>query len=221
MAVRKFIDETGLSLLNTLLSNKFQTKAENILFGYDNNGLVPSLNSFDEIDLYSVDEIVLTGDGWKPLEAGETYSAGTGISINNNVISANYGTTSETACVGNDSRLSDSRTPTSHASTATTYGVGTTTSYGHCMTINNLTTSAHANGKALSAYQGYLLNTNKAALASPTFTGTPKAPTASVANNSTQIATTAYVDRKITSGTTDYTAGTTAMNNGCIYCVYE
>lgn len=48
--------------------------------------------------------------------------------------------------------------PTSHASTATTYGVGTTANYGHCMTINNLTTSAHANGKALSAYQGYVLN---------------------------------------------------------------
>lgn len=47
--------------------------------------------------------------------------------------------------------------PTSHASTATTYGVGTTANYGHCMTINNLTTSAHANGKALSAYQGKLL----------------------------------------------------------------
>lgn len=48
--------------------------------------------------------------------------------------------------------------PISHASSATTYGVGTTANYGHCMTINNLTTSAHANGKALSAYQGYVLN---------------------------------------------------------------
>lgn len=33
----------------------------------------------------------------------------------------------------------------------------------------------------------------KAALASPTFTGTPKAPTASAGTNTTQIATTAYV----------------------------
>jgi hypothetical protein len=40
------------------------------------------------------------------------------------------------------------KAPTSHASTATTYGVGTTTKYGHCMTINDLNTSAHANGKA-------------------------------------------------------------------------
>ena len=34
---------------------------------------------------------------------------------------------------------------------------------------------------------------NKAALNSPTFTGTPKAPTASAGTNTTQIATTAYV----------------------------
>lgn len=47
--------------------------------------------------------------------------------------------------------------PKSHASSDTTYGVGTTSNYGHCMTINNLTTSRHTDGKALSAYQGYLL----------------------------------------------------------------
>ena len=38
----------------------------------------------------------------------------------------------------------------------------------------------------------------KADLASPTFTGTPAAPTASAGNNSTQIATTAYIDAAIT-----------------------
>ena len=37
----------------------------------------------------------------------------------------------------------------------------------------------------------------KAALKSPTFTGTPKAPTASAGTNTTQIATTAYVYRAI------------------------
>ena len=38
----------------------------------------------------------------------------------------------------------------------------------------------------------------KADLASPTFTGTPVAPTASAGNNSTQLSTTAYVDAAIT-----------------------
>lgn len=47
--------------------------------------------------------------------------------------------------------------PTSHASSATTYGVGSTAAYGHCKTIDNLTRAAYASGESLSAYQGYLL----------------------------------------------------------------
>lgn len=49
------------------------------------------------------------------------------------------------------------KAPNSHASSGTTYGVGTTTNYGHCKTINGLTQSSHVNGNALSAYQGKLL----------------------------------------------------------------
>jgi hypothetical protein len=49
------------------------------------------------------------------------------------------------------------KAPNSHASSATTYGVGTTANYGHCKTINGLTQSSHVNGNALSAYQGKVL----------------------------------------------------------------
>lgn len=49
------------------------------------------------------------------------------------------------------------KAPTSHASSATTYGLGTTANYGHVKTINVLTQSSHIDGTALSAYQGYLL----------------------------------------------------------------
>ena len=58
----------------------------------------------------------------------------------------------------------DAKAPKSHASSATTYGVGTTADYGHCMTVNNLTTSAPTDGYALSAYQGKVLNDKIAAL---------------------------------------------------------
>jgi len=51
----------------------------------------------------------------------------------------------------------DAKAPKSHASSATTYGVGTTANYGHCKTVNSLTQSSHSNGLALSAYQGYVL----------------------------------------------------------------
>lgn len=40
---------------------------------------------------------------------------GTGLSISSGALSVSYGTATGTACVGNDSRLSDSRTPTAHA----------------------------------------------------------------------------------------------------------
>jgi hypothetical protein len=42
-----------------------------------------------------------------------------------------FGTTSGTFAQGNDARLSDARTPTSHATSTTTYGAGTNTNYGH------------------------------------------------------------------------------------------
>ena len=50
------------------------------------------------------------------------------------------------------------KAPTSHASSATTYGVATSSSYGHAKVIDNLTTNSVNNGYALHAHQGYLLN---------------------------------------------------------------
>lgn len=55
---------------------------------------------------------------------------------------------------------------------------------------------------------------SKADTASPTFTGTPLAPTASTATENTQIATTAYVANKISAiaaGVTSFSAGTTGL----------
>ena len=49
------------------------------------------------------------------------------------------------------------KAPTSHASSASTYGLGSTSNYGHVKTINGLTQSSHSNGTALSAYQGKVL----------------------------------------------------------------
>ena len=53
-----------------------------------------------------------------------------------------------------------SRAPTKHDSSANTYGLGTTSNYGHVKTINGLTQSSHQDGTALSAYQGKVLNDN-------------------------------------------------------------
>lgn len=49
------------------------------------------------------------------------------------------------------------KAPTSHSSTATTYGVGTGSNYGHNKIIDNLNQSTNSNGLSLSAHQGYVL----------------------------------------------------------------
>jgi hypothetical protein len=82
---------------------------------------------------------------------------------------------SGTAVVTNDARLSDARTPTAHAASHASGGSDAITLAQSQVT--NLTTDLAA----------------KAALASPTLTGTPAAPTATVDTNTTQIATTAFV----------------------------
>ena len=96
---------------------------------------------------------------------------GTGITNNSGTISVSYGTAAGTACQGNDSRLSDSRTPKSHAATTTTYGGGNSSNYGHVkltdtysVTTPNASTNGANTGIAASAYalqQAYsTLNSN-------------------------------------------------------------
>jgi len=75
----------------------------------------------------------------------------------------------------NDSRLTDSRTPTAHAAS-----------------------HANAGSDPLTLAESQITNlvadlAAKAPLASPTFTGTPAAPTAAGGTNTTQLATTAFV----------------------------
>jgi hypothetical protein len=78
----------------------------------------------------------------------------------------------------------------------------------YTQSTNFATKDALTSGDPLKIVKGTEINTEfvnisvaiatKADLASPTFTGTPAAPTASPSNNSTQIATTAYIDAAIT-----------------------
>lgn len=81
-------------------------------------------------------------------------TAGTGLSASSGKLSVSYGTSAGTACVGNDGRLSDSRTPKSHAaSTASTYGAGNASQFGHVKLTDeyNVTEpSAATNGAATS-----------------------------------------------------------------------
>jgi hypothetical protein len=78
----------------------------------------------------------------------------------------------------------------------------------YTQSTNFATKDALPSGDPLKIVKGTEINTEfnnisvaiatKADLTSPTFTGTPAAPTASAGNNSTQLATTAYIDSAIT-----------------------
>ena len=48
--------------------------------------------------------------------------------------------------------------PKAHASTGTSYGVGTTSNYGHVKVRDNLTASSYVSGEALASHQGKVLN---------------------------------------------------------------
>jgi len=66
------------------------------------------------------------------------------------------------------------KAPTSHKSTTNIYGLGNDTYYGHTKVFNSLDRSTYAEGEALSAYQGYLLDQKFATylpLAGGTLTG--------------------------------------------------
>ena len=85
---------------------------------------------------------------------------GTGIKNNSGTISVSYGTAAGTACQGNDSRLSDSRTPKSHAASSTTYGGATESNYGHVKLSDtyNSKVSSGAAANSVGASQNALYN---------------------------------------------------------------
>ena len=98
------------------------------------------------------------------------------------------------------------------AATGFTIAGGTTSS--KTLTLSNTLTLSGTDGSTLNIGAGGTLGTgafatiaNYALLASPTFTGTPAAPTAAANTNTTQIATTAFV-----LGQGNSTAATIAMN---------
>ncbi|SHJ44399.1 hypothetical protein [Fibrobacter sp. UWP2] len=90
--------------------------------------------------------------------------------------------------MGNDSRLTNSRTPTNHASSETTYGIGTTSNYGHVkLATGDMNGATHADGVAVSknhTHSQYLTShqdisgkLNKDASNAITGSGTGTAPT--------------------------------------------
>ena len=108
---------------------------------------------------------------------------GTTVTITNKI--ANISVPTKTSDITNDSGfITTSDIPEGAAASTTTPKMNGTAAVG--------TELAFARGDHI-----HPTDTTRAALASPTFTGTPKAPTATAGTNTTQIATTAFVNTAV------------------------
>jgi len=74
---------------------------------------------------------------------------GTGLAVTSGTVSVSYGESSSTACVGNDARLSDARTPTAHTQAFSTITSTPTTLTGYGIT--DAATSTHTHGNITNA----------------------------------------------------------------------
>lgn len=81
-------------------------------------------------------------------------AANPGLSLTAGALAVVFGTAANTVCQGNDSRLSNARTPTAHASTnKATYGAGTSSNYGHVRLSDDFSDAAHAADDSVAASQ--------------------------------------------------------------------
>jgi hypothetical protein len=107
---------------------------------------------------------VVTAAGTYTLPAATTSTlggviVGTGLSVTSGTISVSYGTNGTTACVGDDSRLSDARTPTAHNQAFSTITSTPTTLTGYGITDGQKTitsgTAAPSGGSSGDIYLRY------------------------------------------------------------------
>ena len=247
MAVRKFLDENGAAKLNELLANKFQSKIDKT------DGLVIK-------ELTSPVEIFELDDGMYKLPESctcyynSTHNGGTSISNSTGYLFVtSYSTTYKQFFIfvaNNTTRYLKSgyatSTTGSYKDTSLTSILTSISSY----VKNDLNYSTSSTTYALSAYQGYLLNQNKADKTEiPTKTSdltndsgfltshqdisgkedtTNKVTSINSSSTDTEYPSAKLLfdqintrQKNITYSTTDLTPGTSALNTGEIYVVYE
>lgn len=106
-----------------------------------------------------------------------TYGVGTSVNyghlkIANNLSTASFDADAPVALSAYQGKiLYNGKAPTNHKSTGTDYGIGSSTEYGHCKIINNITTASYSAGEALAAYQGKVLD-DKISAVTPTIPNT-------------------------------------------------
>lgn len=104
--------------------------------------------------------------------AGTTYSGSNGISVAGSVISPSYGAIANTICQGNDSRLSDARTPVGTSLTNAKIWVGTSGNLAAAVTVGGDATLANDGTITISVNTstGFLKYANKITRETPSGT---------------------------------------------------
>lgn len=114
--------------------------------------------NFENISMSGRADISLIMNNFNKIEANAALNSDLTSVSNRVTTNTNNITALQTAVTTNTNNIAG-KAPNNHASTATTYGLGSGTNYGHTKIINNITTTSYVDGQALSAYQGYVLNT--------------------------------------------------------------
>lgn len=183
MATKKYLGTTSLALLWEKIKNKLSQKVDKV----DGKGL--SSNDYTSNEKTKLANIA----------AGAQVNVLEGIQKNGNTVTitnkiANITVPTKTSDITNDSGfITNADVPEGAAASSTTPKMDGTAAVG--------TETAFARGD-----HRHPTDTSRAPLASPAFTGTPTAPTASSGTNNTQIATTAFVASAISAAVADITS---------------
>lgn len=104
--------------------------------------------------------------------AGTTYTGSNGVQVNGSVISPSYGSSANTVCQGNDSRLSDARTPVGTALLTTKIWVGSGGNVAAAVSVSGDVTLANDGVMTVSVNTstGFLKYSNKVTRETPSGT---------------------------------------------------
>lgn len=193
----KYLDENGLLYFWQKIKNKFVAQE--------------SGKGLSSNDYTTTEKNKLSG-----ISSGAevNQNAFSNVAVGTSTIQADSKTDTLTLTAGDNVTLTPNTTSDTItiAATDTTYSDATTSTHGLMSTADKtkldgiqagataITVDSALSNTSTNPLQNKAINTalgNKANLASPTFTGTPKAPTPSASTNNTQIATTAYVTSAI------------------------
>lgn len=196
MSQYKYLDENGLIYYHSKIKALLNNKVDKV------NGKGLSTNDYTTTEKNKLSGIA-TG-------AEVNQNAFSNVKVGSTTVAADSKTDTLELVAGSNVTLTPDATndKITIAATDTTYSDATSNVHGLMSTSDKqkldgiaegataVTVDSALNSSSTNPVQNKVINTalgNKANLASPTFTGTPKAPTATAGTNTTQIATTAFV----------------------------